>query len=163
MKICTKCKVEKPFSEFHKQKGRKDGYRSQCKECRKIYDIPHRINQKENKSIYDSIYYQEHKESKKEYARNHYKENPEYYYNYGLEYNHIRRALINNATIGEVSSRREIYERDKGICGICKELVQYEDYELDHIIPLFKGGLHDDSNFQVSHMLCNRSKGNKIL
>ena len=32
-KICSKCKKEKPFSEFYRQNDRKSGYRSACKEC----------------------------------------------------------------------------------------------------------------------------------
>ena len=32
-KACTKCKKDKLFSEFYKQKGRTDGYRSHCKTC----------------------------------------------------------------------------------------------------------------------------------
>lgn len=32
-KICTKCKKEKPLSEFNKQKGGKYGVRGQCKKC----------------------------------------------------------------------------------------------------------------------------------
>jgi hypothetical protein len=34
MKICLKCNKEKGLSEFNKSKGWKDGYRSDCKECR---------------------------------------------------------------------------------------------------------------------------------
>ena len=33
MKRCSVCGVEKPLSEFHKQKQSKDGHRSQCKPC----------------------------------------------------------------------------------------------------------------------------------
>ena len=33
-KVCTKCKVAKEVSEFHKQKDKLDGYRSHCKSCR---------------------------------------------------------------------------------------------------------------------------------
>lgn len=33
MKICSKCKVEKEVSEFHRQKKSKDGFKSQCKSC----------------------------------------------------------------------------------------------------------------------------------
>lgn len=32
-KICSKCKIEKNISDFYKDKGFKDGYKSTCKEC----------------------------------------------------------------------------------------------------------------------------------
>ena len=33
MKKCSKCKIEKEFTEFHKQLDRKSGYQSHCKDC----------------------------------------------------------------------------------------------------------------------------------
>jgi hypothetical protein len=33
-KVCSKCKLVKKVSEFHKQKDKQDGYRSHCKSCR---------------------------------------------------------------------------------------------------------------------------------
>jgi hypothetical protein len=33
MKICSKCKIEKPRSEFHKDKNQADGLYNQCKGC----------------------------------------------------------------------------------------------------------------------------------
>jgi hypothetical protein len=33
MKKCSKCGIEKPLSEFHKDKARSDGARSSCKLC----------------------------------------------------------------------------------------------------------------------------------
>jgi hypothetical protein len=36
IKICSKCKVEKDFCEFGKNKSQKDGLRSECKNCRKL-------------------------------------------------------------------------------------------------------------------------------
>ena len=35
MKTCTKCKIEKHFEAFHKNKNIKDGYHYECKECQK--------------------------------------------------------------------------------------------------------------------------------
>lgn len=37
MKTCITCKVSKPFSEFHRLKQMKDGYRNQCRDCRNLY------------------------------------------------------------------------------------------------------------------------------
>ena len=34
MKICNKCKVEKPLEGFHKRIISRDGYTSKCKLCR---------------------------------------------------------------------------------------------------------------------------------
>ncbi len=48
-----------------------------------------------------------------------------------------------------------------GLCGICRQTVD-DKFEIDHIKPLSKGGLHDQSNLQLTHQFCNRSKGNKI-
>lgn len=39
LKICTKCNTPKPLIEFHKHKGRKDGYNDRCKSCVKLYQI----------------------------------------------------------------------------------------------------------------------------
>lgn len=37
MKTCSKCNTEKPFSEFYKNKARKDGVGTYCIECSKSY------------------------------------------------------------------------------------------------------------------------------
>lgn len=36
-KICSTCGIEKPVSEFNKDKRNKDGLRYSCRECEKIY------------------------------------------------------------------------------------------------------------------------------
>lgn len=38
MKRCSGCGEVKPLSEFHKNKGRKDGVNSYCKPCRAVID-----------------------------------------------------------------------------------------------------------------------------
>lgn len=35
MKTCSKCKIEKEYSEFHTDKSKKDGYRYECKVCKR--------------------------------------------------------------------------------------------------------------------------------
>jgi hypothetical protein len=38
MKKCLKCNIEKPLTEYHKDKSRKTGLREQCKACRCKYE-----------------------------------------------------------------------------------------------------------------------------
>lgn len=40
-KICSKCKKEKPVSEFGKNKAKKDGLQAECKECKSAYNKLH--------------------------------------------------------------------------------------------------------------------------
>ena len=52
MKVCSKCKIEKEFIEFCKNKTRSDGYHSVCKVCKKKYDF----DNKEIKRSQDKLY-----------------------------------------------------------------------------------------------------------
>ncbi len=47
MKCCTKCGVEKPLTEFHSDKQKKDGYASACKPCKLTQNRPWKSNNPE--------------------------------------------------------------------------------------------------------------------
>ena len=64
-KICSKCKTEKPFSEFYKDKGEENGITSQCKHCYLRYQNEH----VEQKSNYDKQYYKKHIKQKAKYRK----------------------------------------------------------------------------------------------
>lgn len=68
-----------------------------------------------------------------------------------------RRARLRGATVERVD-RLIVYERDGGICGICKAPVPIDRFHLDHIVPLAKGGEHSYANTQPAHPRCNESK-----
>lgn len=59
------------------------------------------------------------------------------------------------------NQKREAYERQKGICVVCKEKFEIEEMEADHITPWHEGGKTSAENCQ---MLCkedNRRKSGK--
>jgi 5-methylcytosine-specific restriction endonuclease McrA len=58
-------------------------------------------------------------------------------------------------------SRQRVFERDEGICGICGDPVDRDDFHIDHVISLSKGGKHSYGNVQVAHPSCNIAKGNR--
>lgn len=64
---------------------------------------------------------------------------------------------------------RKAIARTKPPCGICEGEIDYTlaspdpmSYEVDHIIPLAKGGLDVLANKQASHRACNRSKWHNL-
>ncbi len=54
--------------------------------------------------------------------------------------------------------KREAYERQKGICPICKRYYIIEDMEGDHITPWSQGGPTTAENCQMLCKKCNRTK-----
>ncbi|MGX4686342.1 HNH endonuclease [Vagococcus sp. JNUCC 83] len=71
-----------------------------------------------------------------------------------------QRALMTNKL------RENIKKRDNYTCQMCSASIYEQDLlllEVDHIIPVSKGGLSTPENLQTLCWKCNRSKSNKIL
>lgn len=59
------------------------------------------------------------------------------------------------------SQKREAYERQDGICPICKGHFEINEMEGDHITPWHEGGKTDIDNLQMLCKDCNRRKSGK--
>jgi 5-methylcytosine-specific restriction endonuclease McrA len=59
------------------------------------------------------------------------------------------------------NTRREIYEKQKGICPHCGKHFDIEFMEADHITPWSKGGRTVAENCQMLCQECNRRKSAK--
>lgn len=79
-----------------------------------------------------------------------------------LAKNQRRRALKYGSLVENVDPIF-IYERDKGICQLCGNVVSREEMTIDHGIPLSRGGEHSEKNIQLAHRSCNSSKGTKTM
>lgn len=58
------------------------------------------------------------------------------------------------------STRITIYNKAEGRCAICGDFVPYDDFTIDHIEPLSKGGDNEPENLQCTCRFCNFLKGN---
>lgn len=72
-----------------------------------------------------------------------------------------RRARKRNQ-LGDITSRRiqELLTIQKGKCVACKGVFGRSGFHIDHIIPLSKGGAHDNKNIQLLCADCNMKKHN---
>lgn len=80
------------------------------------------------------------------------------------EYSKKREKQMNEAFVENVCVE-DLYEKSEGVCEICGLPVPRDHSPenvwaatRDHIIPLSKGGLHEKSNCQLAHRLCNSLK-----
>jgi len=60
-------------------------------------------------------------------------------------------------------TRKNIYRRDKNTCQYCGRRCKSQDLNLDHIVPLSRGGKDTWENVVCSCVSCNLRKGNKTL
>jgi len=60
-------------------------------------------------------------------------------------------------------TRRNIYRRDKNTCQYCGKTFRPEELNIDHVVPLSRGGKDTWENVVCSCISCNLRKGNKTL
>lgn len=77
------------------------------------------------------------------------------------------RAQQRAATVGPVDLAL-LWSQQDGICPLCERLIDLGlkapdpfSKSVDHIVPLSKGGTHEQSNLQWTHLVCNIRKGAK--
>lgn len=82
-------------------------------------------------------------------------------------HNHQRRARVYGVGY-ELFDPREIYERDRWICGICRKRISRmltfphpRSVSLDHVVPLSQGGQHSRANSRSAHLECNVARNNR--
>lgn len=136
---CVRCHVTKPIMKF---KSVKKIYRSHtCNSCKHfVSDWPERNRNKVLK------YY-------KTYRR----KNPEWV----KENSRSRNARKRGAFVERVE-KSVVFEMDDGICRLCGLFVDPGHWDLDHTVPLAKGGMHGYNNVQVAHPSCNRRKSDRM-
>lgn len=78
----------------------------------------------------------------------------------------FRKSVAGQRALMTSSLREEIKERDHYTCKKCGLSLEQEPnllLEIDHIMPLSKGGQTTKDNLQTLCWKCNRSKGSKII
>ncbi len=165
---CCYCGKNKPETEFYKDKSKKTGYKPRCKGC-DLLSVD-----KNRRAKYEIEYWNTRREHRRKIIINSHNKNKEHHKKQRREYlktecgiemyrrqTQKRYALRRSAFVEDIKPK-EIYEIQNGVCYICGEQFQFCEMELDHIIPIARGGLHERSNVAMACVHCNRSKGAKM-
>jgi ERCC4-type nuclease len=135
MKKCTKCKIEKPVSDYGVDKSTKDGYRYSCKEC---YNSQQREYARKNKDIIKS------RNAKKSQQRKAYYKSKK-----GIESS--RRAHLKRAFGITLEDYNNLFEKQGGVCKICQQkekskINNFLSVDHSHLTGKIRGLLCSDCN-----------------
>lgn len=182
MKKCAICKELKPLSEFNKNKRKKDGLSTDCRECVKVYLEEYRIKNKDKLLTQSREFKEKHRDSINT-------KNRERYHDYKkhdtlfMRKKRISNSIYKNRNKGKINSdtaRRYTAKmkrcslttkEDFHIIALIYKQAEYLTintgikHHVDHIIPLqgkFVSGLHLPSNLQILTEKENCSKHNSF-
>jgi hypothetical protein len=174
MKACKDCGLEKPLSEYHKNKNRKDGVTIVCKPCAiqrsKVWQTanPERVRAVGRKNYAKNLeqsrakrrervnrWYQNHKEEARLRARTYAKNNP--------EMKRISEAKRRVEKLGNGVFVILPKEMNKLLSSNCSQCGTNKAITLDHLIPISRGGRHSIGNLQSLCRSCNSSKNSKTI
>jgi hypothetical protein len=173
-KVCSSCKIEKDINNFHKQIGTKDGFRTECKECRSK-DFKDKYNNSDEFS-------EKHKKRTSDYRVSNLEKNNEYFKRRYINrrYEYAWRGML-KSVLRRIGGKKEssTYETLGYSAQDLKQHMEnlftegmswdnWGEWHIDHIKPLTKFNENDNpkeinslSNLQPLWAIDNIKKSNK--
>lgn len=186
-KKCCRCGAEKQALDFAKSKSKKDGLRYACKVCEYAANAEYRAANREKLRVYSAVYKKENADKIKAASVVYKAANPDkvkpstekvkaYRVANAVKkrksdnawrlanpdarrrHDHNRRAKqrADGGTLSKGLSAR-LFKLQKGLCPCCAKPLG-ENYHLDHILPIYLGGVNADWNIQLLRQRCNNQK-----
>lgn len=183
LKRCYVCACCKPYSMFNKDKQKKDGFASLCKECNSKKSLAWAAKNKEKRRKISEKYrlaniekcrqavvrsqklnpetkkkwVEDNKEKTKKYKRDWYLRHPEQNKTIKAVNKANRRGADGKHTQKQIA---ELLVSQKYRCVVCKCDIKKE-FQRDHIVPIALGGDNNITNIQLLCPTCNRKKSAK--
>jgi 5-methylcytosine-specific restriction endonuclease McrA len=150
-KTCSKCKQVKSVDSFNNHKAKKDGKRCQCRHCESLAKKEYRLRVPNKKY---SDYSQEEKEAKIKRV---------------ISWNKLHKPERTLAM-----AKRRALKKENGVYSVtAKEIKKIQSMnclycglsggQVDHVIPLTRGGAHSIGNLVPACRSCNASKNNRTI
>lgn len=168
-KPCSKCKRLLPVSMYHKMSKARSGYKSSCKECRKS---EHEVDYKEHKEarLLAGKKWRERNRERMTAIRKRWVDNNKKGFaamvraweqkNRDAKNSHGRNYQARKKNAKGSHSKSDItllLQYQKGKCAVCRDALG-GTFDVDHVVPLSRGGENDKYNLQLLCVTCNRTK-----
>lgn len=154
-KACSRCKQILPYEAFNKKSSTPTGLASACRNCSNAMKRNLTPEQRERKNYLKRKWDSEHPDKVKQMNSNAYEAKPEMFINNAAnryaKIKNVDRRTITNKELKRLQQQPCIY------CG-SKLLI-----EIDHIIPIARGGRHSIGNLAPACRACNRNKTDYLV
>lgn len=145
----------KEYRETHKEERAETmrAWRQRNQEHRKLYKRAYKAKNPEKVKLSHRLWARANSERRAEYRRQRHVENPDIY-----KVKHARRRARKLAAGGSFTSAdiQLLYKNQRGKCWYC-EIELHGSYDIDHRIPISRGGSSNPSNLVLT---CNRKTPN---
>ena len=170
MKKCSLCNVEKALTEFPTDKRCPDGRRNKCRSCTREYhtrwrqDNPDlmsamrkrdRTKNQKQRRVYNALWYQENKKHTNEVRRRWRKRNVLKWRAYAHQRTARQYDATGYASPEAIEARMSFYGYR---CYMCRGAFD----QIEHVIPLSRGGTNWPANLRPACRSCNARKHTKL-
>lgn len=184
MKICKSCKIAKSLDQFGSEKRTKDGKKARCNECMNLYmreyyaANPQKI--KDRALTYHYAHREEANARRRLFRLNNLEKEKAAVRLYALNNRQKINAIAanwkskNRVKVRQLNQARRNVIKQSDVstdfimslkiqpcvyCGVYKP----NQMHIDHVVPIARGGLHEESNLVSACAKCNQSKGSKLV
>jgi 5-methylcytosine-specific restriction endonuclease McrA len=168
-KFCTKCNLSLDLKLFSPNKQYRDGFSYWCKPCSNQYRRNSLCKKRKTSPEQNKKNYTKHKEKRllafQEYYqknKNEIREKQKKYRQTNKNYIYLRNRKRRNLLSGSNIAPQEIKDLIKNSNSRCHYCNSSQEIQIDHYIPLSKGGSHNINNLVVACKECNLAKKDKL-
>lgn len=165
-KVCKRCLIYKHSDSFSLDSSSGDRLQKWCKNCTKEY----RAENAERLKNQQKTNYLKNKEERLRKNREYYNRNREHIISQKAKYNannpnvkrkssSKRRASLEKVSVYEILDRdiKRLYRSPCIYCG------SQDSIQIDHVMPISRGGTHSIGNIVPACKTCNPSKGGRTI
>lgn len=172
-RTCNRCGERKKLDLYSLDKSATLGRRATCSACRSVHMADYYERNSERIKTRMANYRDANPEIVRESERSRYRKHREKRIELACESVHVRRSRMYSSDFDQGITQKTLRKRDGDLCHYCQRRLDFNRAKhgevtglranIDHVIPLARGGSHTWENVVLACRDCNFSKGARLV